>query len=108
MIIPIPLQSLPNQQLSTVLDGQECQITLRQIGTRLYGTLAVDGETVYENAICHHAMSIKAYPTSAFKGTLFFLDTYEQEAPQWEGLGTRWMLYYASEDEQIYQDMMNV
>ena len=42
-----------------------------------------------------------------FKGALFFLDTKGHEAPQWEGLGDRWLLFFASESDPEYEELMD-
>ena len=41
-MLRIPLQTLPNQEFSIVLDGQNCVINLRQMGGFLYLTLTAD------------------------------------------------------------------
>nr|DAH90086.1 MAG TPA: hypothetical protein [Caudoviricetes sp.] len=107
MISTIDLQAFPNQKLSVLLNDQECDIALRQLGNRLYCTLTVEDETLFENALCTLAAPIGGSETLGFDGVLFFLDTKGKESPQWEGLGTRWILNYASSDEEIYESLIN-
>lgn len=105
MIAQIELQMLPNQKLSVLLGELECDIQLRQMGSRLYLSLAVDNVEVFRNAICTNAGPINGATVLEFPGVLFFLDTKGKESPQWEGLNDRWKLFYASNDEPIYKEI---
>lgn len=43
----IPLTPIPHQQFSIVLDGQNCVITLRQMGNGLYASGTIDQVDVF-------------------------------------------------------------
>lgn len=106
MINLIEIQDLPHQSFSVLLNEQECDITLRQMGSRIYATLSVEDELIFENVICGNACPLNGFEVLNFSGVLFFLDQNGSDAPQWEGLGSRWKLYYATQDEQIYEDLL--
>lgn len=107
MTIQIELQALPNQKASVLLDDQECEIQIRQMGNSLYATLKVDDETIFQNVLCPLATPLNGFEVLGFKGALFFLDTKGHEAPQWEGLGDRWLLFFASESDPEYEELMD-
>ncbi|MNC43342.1 hypothetical protein D3C75_921980 [compost metagenome] len=98
-VIEIPLSPLPGQRLQIVLDDQNVTLTVRQKGPRMYIDLDVSGTPVMTGAICSDRTNVKQYKTMPFRGGLFFVDTEGRDAPQFEGLGTRWVLMYLSEDE---------
>ena len=107
MISQIELQALPNQKASVLLNDQECEIQLRQLGNRMFMSLTVDDEVVFSNVLCPVAAPINGFEVLGFSGVLFFLDTKGRSDPQWEELGTRWLLFYASPDEEIYKELMD-
>lgn len=98
-VIEVPLSPTPGQRLQIVLDDQNVTLTLRQKGARMYIDLDVGVTRVMRGAICCDRTNVKQYKTMPFRGGLFFVDTEGREAPQFEGLGTRWFLMYLSEDE---------
>ena len=98
-MIVIPLDAIPWQAFNIVLDGQKCAIEIRQIAQNLYCDLTVNDIDVFKGRICEDRASINLYPTRYFSGNLIFIDTRGKDHPQYEGLGTRWILVYVSEDE---------
>lgn len=99
-MIQIPLQKLPNQELSIVLDGQNCVLNLRQQGGFLYLTLTADEVKICDAHICQAAEPIPVWNTPNFLGRLFFADKNGGlQPPQYEKLGDRFSLYYATADE---------
>lgn len=98
-MIQVPLSPAPGQRLQIVLDDQNVTLAVRQKGARLYLDLDVSGTPVMSGAICSDRTNVKQYKTMPFRGGLFFIDTEGRDAPQFEGLGTRWVLMYLTEDE---------
>lgn len=102
-MLELPLEATPNQELLITLDDQDCVVAVYQRGTRLYLDVAVSGATVRQGAICQAGERILQGATDAFAGQLYFIDERSQPnrqaAPQWEGLGTRWRLYWLSPEE---------
>ena len=103
MIQEIPLQKLPDQTVDVTLDGQDCTIRVRQIGTRVYVSVAVDNRSVVDNAIGLNYTAINPYPCKEFSGILFFFDNGGDEPPEWEALGSRWKLLFVPESERRFQ-----
>ena len=97
----IILSVLAAQTFQVVLDDQQCRITLYQRGRRMYLDLEVDSETVCRGAICQNRASVVPFPTLSFSGSLHFWDTLGDEPPQYDRLGTRFLLLYLAEDEDM-------
>lgn len=102
-MLELPLEATPNQELLITLDDQDCVVAVYQRGTRLYLDVAVSGQIVRQGAICQPGERIVQGATAAFRGQLYFVDQRaqpdQQAAPQWEGLGTRWRLYWLTPEE---------
>lgn len=98
----IELTKNPAQTTRVNLGGQDCQITLRQLGTGLYLDLSVSGKAILQGRLCHDRTLLvrRPYLRSRFKGAdLSFYDTLGTDDPQFEGLGERWVLGYLSAEE---------
>lgn len=99
-MIQIPLQPIPNQELSVVLDGQNCVINLRQMGGFMFLTLTADDVKICDAHVCQAGEPIPVWGTPLFSGRLFFVDQNGKfQAPGYEELDTRFVLYYATADE---------
>ena len=83
--------------IAVILNGQNCFITLRQMGDFIYMSLRVDNTVIYNNLICDVNRVINIYPDANFSGKFFFVDTKGKVKPEYSGLNSRWLLYY-SED----------
>lgn len=94
----VPISPIPFQELSVVLDDQNCVIALRQIAQSIYCDLTVDDTVVFQGRICETESLINQYPSRYFRGQLYFVDTKGSANPQYEGLNSRWLLVYASDD----------
>lgn len=93
----IPVDPVPYQEFAVILNGQNCFITLRQMGDFVYMSLRVDNTVIYNNLICDVNRVINIYPDANFAGKFFFVDTKGKVKPEYSGLNSRWLLYY-SED----------
>lgn len=102
-MLEIPLQAWVNQELLVILDDQDCTIAVYQRGQATYLDLSVSGQAVCRGAICQPGMGIIQKANADFRGQLYFIDERsrpeEQHAPEWQGVGTRWKLYWLSNDE---------
>lgn len=104
-MIEIPLQQSPFQKLSTVLDGQNCEIEVRQLGNRIYCSLKSNDVQIVTNAIALNFTEINPYPNQFFNGSLFFYDSEGDEPPKWRELGTRFKLMYIRDNERRFKRM---
>lgn len=101
-MVEIPLNNVPNQQFNVVLNEQDCTIHLYQRNTRLYMDLFLDGVALRYGAVCLPHIDIVAHPYP-FTGRLVFMDSLsepaKQMAPQYAELGTRYKLFYLTDEE---------
>ena len=95
----IPLQALPAQELQCILDGQNCTIKVYWRFWKLFMDLMVDSEPVFTGAVCQNLQWVNQSPSVEFSGGLIFVDALGDEAPRWDGLGSRWSLLYLDADE---------
>ena len=95
----IPLQPVPNQSFSVVLDEQNCRINIRQMGSSLFLSLTADELDVCKTHICQNRELIPAWSTNRFKGKLAFVDQIGKSHPEYSELGSRYTLCYLTEEE---------
>ena len=98
MIVEIPVDAIPWQEFSIVLNDYKCLISLRQVGESIFCDLTVDDIPIFKGAICEDRSAINQYPSRYFDGTLYFIDTKGKEKPEYTGLGDRWVLLYEYEE----------
>lgn len=105
----VPLAAVEAQTIQIVLDGQQCAIAVyTKIGYELtdavelenviqiiYFDLQVNGVNITNTQNCLNlARLLLNRQYLDFSGDFVFIDTQGTENPQWEGLGTRWVLVY--------------
>ena len=60
----------------------------------------MDETEIFTGAICQARVAVNQSPSINFAGSFYFVDTLGPDvAPQWEGLGDRWILLYFSNGE---------
>ncbi len=90
----IPLQPVAAQNLSILLGGQNCQISIAQKGDFLYLSLAVNNTSIVSSMICRDRVRLVRYAYTGFSGNLVFIDTVGTSDPEYTGLGSRYELAY--------------
>ena len=98
-MVEIPLQPIPAQELQVILDSQNCTLRVYWRFWKLFCDLLVDSEPVFTSAMCQNMQWVNQSPSAMFSGGLMFVDGLGDEAPVWDGLGTRWSLLYFDADE---------
>lgn len=94
--LEIPVSPIPYQEFYVILNGQNCYITLRQLGDYLYASLRVDNHIIFSNVICNINAALNVYPSPYFTGILQFYDVKGTDKPHYSELGSRWLLKYRS------------
>lgn len=94
MYLQIPLRPLPSQELSIVLNNQNCAISVYTRGSHLYFDLVKDNKNVTTGIICLNQNKLVPYKYMGFEGQLFFIDSQGTNDPTFDGLGTRFILLY--------------
>lgn len=103
----INIASFPAQEFTVVLDGQECTFSLFTRLGKMYLDLTVGTIPICAGVICQYATEILQSKSPDFHGTLYFWDSDGVRAPEWEGVGTRFFLLYASEGEELPEGLRN-
>lgn len=98
-MLVIPIKPLANQDLTTTLDGQVCQISIVQKSTGLFLSLALNSAAIVSSALALDAVKMVRGTYQGFVGDLAFFDKMGTDAPYYTGLGTRWILVYLEADD---------
>lgn len=89
MIYEIPIETIPNQFLSTSLDGVTWGITLETRTNGLYISLSKGADLVLSNRVCRNTVPL---------GHGFvFIDIEGNSDPEYTGLGVRYILIWSDE-----------
>lgn len=94
----IPLLSVPGQSMQILLNNQNCELSFTQRLTRIFSDLTVDGEVIWKGLLCHDRSPMKHFRTQNFVGNMVFIDGEGTEDPLYTGLGSRYRLYYYTDD----------
>lgn len=104
-MIQIPLSALPNQILSIVLNEQNCRLQVRARGHALYLDLEVNNQPVQYGALMIPKAPLITVSNTTFHGQLRLIDSKSKpdypRAPYYQGLGTRFLLYYLTPEEEL-------
>lgn len=95
----IPLDPVPAQNFSVLLNQQNCQINLFQKSTGLFIDLYVDSAPIVLGVICENLNRIVRSLYLGFQGDLGFIDNQGTDDPVFTGLGTRFSLAYIPPEE---------
>ncbi|EBI4321363.1 hypothetical protein PMH75_002968 [Salmonella enterica] len=95
----ISLKPLKAQEVSVNLDGQAVTLRIVQRTTGLFMDVGVDNLWIAQGVLCLNCNKIVRYPYLKFRGELFFADTKGSMDPVYDELGTRFKLFYATEEE---------
>lgn len=98
-MLEIPIKNEPNQNLSVILDGQDCQLGIYKRGNNLYMDVNSNGIDIVSTVIARNLVPIVCIPYTGFKGNLIFIDTKENNDPEYNSLGDRYKLIYLNQDE---------
>lgn len=101
----IPLRAVPSQTLSVQLDGQSCQINVKQLFYGVFVDLYVDNVAVILGVQAENLNRIVRDAYLGFAGDLFFYDTQTTSEggsdPDYAGFGDRFVLIYLSASEIV-------
>lgn len=95
----ITVQPITAQEVEVSLDGQSVTIRLNQRSTGLYADIGLGDMWIAQGIICINGNRLVRYPYLGFKGDLFFADLKGSSDPTYDGLGDRYVLFYATADE---------
>lgn len=90
----IPLQPAKSQVVTVQLSGQSCRIKVHHRTFGMYVDLYVNDALIIGGVLALNLNKIVRSKYLGFKGDLYFQDTQGRDDPQWQGLGSRFMLLY--------------
>jgi hypothetical protein len=106
-MIQVTLSRTPSQEFTAVLADQFCRVWLYQRGRRLFMDLWTGTAPVARGVICQEGADTLQSRRPGFKGTFHFHDFEGKKPPQWHGLGSRWVLCYVPEGEELPERFRN-
>lgn len=96
----IPLSPVPSQTLRVTLNGQPVRLSLYTLATGLYADVYLNGNAIVNCVRALNGVALIPSGYLGFQGNLFFWDTYEgTNDPTYDGLGSRYLLYYVQPGE---------
>ena len=90
----IPIVSTGAQTFNVSLNNQNCVINLYSLNGNMYFDLTVNNVSLINSRICLDRTPLKFEEYFGFSGQLFFVDQQGTSNPTFDGLGTRYILYY--------------
>jgi hypothetical protein len=103
MILSIPIKSIPNQRITTVLNKQNVTIDIVTRGVDLFATVYLGATQIITQAKCNNSVYLNQYATT-LNGYLYFKTENGLEFNYLE-LGKNAILYYADYDVLgVYND----
>lgn len=90
----VPTQSVPNQNFSVTLDGQQVTVNLQQTDYGLFASFLLTNVPLVTGVLCINQEPLVQEAYLGFSGELQFVDTQGTDDPVYTGLGTRWQLVY--------------
>jgi hypothetical protein len=94
MPLIVPLQALPSQTVSVLLNNQQCQLNIYQKSTGMFMDVAVNNAVIISGVICQYFNRIVRSLYLGFLGDFAFVDTQGSSDPYYASLGTRYILVY--------------
>ena len=92
---------LPNSPKARPGAKSECHIgragSKRIAAAAIRETVSADGRVLIRERVCLHGMPLVGEAYRGFRGELYFVDTAGSLDPQWQELGSRFILVYRDE-----------
>jgi len=90
----VPVQSVANQELSCILDGQLARINLTTTNYGLFADVLYNGMPVSSGRLCLDRTDINPDRYRGLPQFLGFADLQGADDPTFDGFGTRFVLIY--------------
>jgi hypothetical protein len=97
----IQLSAVPSQELSVLLNDQNCQIKVYQKTLCMFFDLSIDNVPVVTGRVIRDRCKLIRYRYFDFSGDLIFVDSQGLDDPFYTGLGDRFNLYYIEPSDTI-------
>lgn len=90
----IPIRAVPSQTVQVTLAGQPVTLCLRQLGGRQYISVSWAGTVLCETVLMVNRSAIIRAAYTGFVGDIAVYDTQGDDAPEYTGWGSRWLLLF--------------
>lgn len=100
-MLTITLTAEKEQTINVTLNNQPCIIRLVQRESAIYMDLSLNSIPIIQGVPCWYGNKIVRYSYLGFVGELVFLDLEGEDDPFWDGLGTRFLLFYFEEADLV-------
>lgn len=90
----IPIRAVPAQTVQVALAGQPVTLYLRQLGGRQYISVSWAGTVLCETVLMVNRSAIIRAAYTGFVGDIAVYDTQGDDAPEYTGWGSRWLLLF--------------
>jgi len=94
MTMEIPLSAIPFQRVSCVINARSVEIEVRQQGSSLFTSVVVDGVQITRSTRAVNGGELFPWTFQNRPADIRWTDTQGDDDPQFEGLGSRWLLAY--------------
>lgn len=108
MALIIPLQPVPNQELTTTLGNQQTQLNVYQGRYGLYMDVLLNNELLVGGVLCENLNRIIRNTYFGYSGDFSFLDTQGESDPTYAGFGdgARYQLFYLTESDLLLPGLL--
>jgi hypothetical protein len=90
----IPIRAVPAQTVQVTLADQPVTLYLRQLGGRQYISVSWAGTVLCETVLMVNRSAIIRAAYTGFVGDIAVYDTQGDDAPEYTGWGSRWLLLF--------------
>jgi hypothetical protein len=90
----IPTQPIPNQILTSQINGQQTQLNIYQLSTGLYMDVYLNNVLITGGVLCHNLNVVVRWQYLGYVGDFSFVDQQALTDPFYTGLGSRYLLFY--------------
>lgn len=98
-MLVIPTAAVAAQALTVEPSGQQLLLTFRQLSTGLFADINVGARPVLRGVLCRDRVRLVRDAYLGVTGDLMWADQQGTSDPTWDGLGTRFVLYWLAAAE---------
>lgn len=99
LMLVVPTQALPNQQLQSQLGNQATTLMIYQTAYGLFMDVYLNSTLIIAGVICQNLNRIVRSGYLGYVGDFVFVDMEGSDDPIYTGLGTRFLLLYLEESD---------
>lgn len=92
--VVIPIVAVAFQSVQVPLSGQQFQLDIQQRSTGLYMTIIMNNSQIISGVLCQDRTWIVRRACYGLPGDFTFVDMQGTNDPSYDGLGSRYVLFY--------------